>query len=219
MLSITASFGKLRCVEYSISGLYATKQACSCVAFAMSWNEGRTTSNAWSQRHSHIFQTQKSSAVKTKHLGNLQSESKLPKKLLSVYIELFFIPCFALPGPGQGQVSASSRETLGASSWVTGLSLFSINKTLARLCFAIRLPSNIAVLVPIDPSSYCRRTSSWRARRFSRLEDNPISWVSLEASCASVSVLWFRRHRLCSWVSLWWPADVSGAEVCKHFYV
>lgn len=166
------------------------KQACCCVAFAMSWNEGRTT---WSQRHSRIFQTQKSSAVKTKHLGNLQSESRLPKKLLSVYAELFFIPCFALPGPGQGQVNTSSRETLGASSWVTEQSLFSINKPLAWLCFTVRLPSNTAVLVPIDPSWYCQRTSSWSVRRFSQLEDNPMSCVSLEANRASVSGLWLSQ--------------------------
>lgn len=123
--------------------------------------------------------------MKTKHLGNLQSGSELPKEIILCLRGAVFISCAALwAGPGQGQVNAASWEAVAASSWVTEQSLPSIHEPLPWLCCSVRLHPDISVLVPIDPSLYC-----WRAQHFSPLIPSA-GWVSstIRASVAPAGI-------------------------------
>lgn len=147
------------------------------MAFPTNWNEGRTTSNAWSQRHLHIFQTQKSPAVKTKHSWKLQSRIKLLKENYSfVYAELFLL-C-GLAQHKDRWVLVQGKQWEQTAAWQ---SLFSTNKALIWLCFSVTLYPNIAGLAPIDHFWYYWRPAPEGYNLSPRLNDNPISWVSFPA--------------------------------------
>lgn len=160
-------------------------------------------------------------SCKNKTFGETPVRDQTAKKFILCVHGVVFNSCFSLwPGPAQGQVSASSRETVGASSWVTGQSLFSINKPLIWLCFSVRLHPNIAALVPIDPSLYYWRPAPEGRDISPWLDNNPISWASLPAQIVPLRQFCdFCRDHLRSWVSVRLPADVSGTEVCKHLYI
>lgn len=128
-----------------------------CSSRAVNWNESRLTSNARSQRHSHIFHTKIHRLWKQNIWGNSSQGANCQKKWFCVYVELF--PCLVLlvgwPRAGTGEFCFLGSSGTRAE-WPN--SPLAAPKAISGLCCRARLHPNNAVFVPIDPSLY-----SWRA--------------------------------------------------------